>query len=158
MGQELLNPPTVEGWHTGKEWIDGGTLTERINFSVGEVSDPNKPGVEQIISRLKANGSPLSPDEFVDRCLELVGPLDVGDTTRESLTRFAASQGDLNIGADDAAEENNARVVRMLQLIVSSREYQFGLITDEVGLADFNLCNRRSDFIRCGVIYPAGKE
>ena len=22
MGQDLLNPPTVEGWHTGKEWID----------------------------------------------------------------------------------------------------------------------------------------
>ncbi len=125
MGQELLNPPTVEGWHTGKEWIDGGTLTERINFSVGELSDPSKPGIEQIISRLKTNGTALSPDEFVDRCLELVGPLDVGDTTRESLTRLAASQGDLNIGADDAAEENNARVVRMLQLIVSSREYQF---------------------------------
>ena len=125
MGQELLNPPTVEGWHTGKEWIDGGTLTERINFSVGELSDPSKPGIEQIISRLKSNGSALSPDEFVDRCLELVGPLDVGDTTRESLTQFAASQGDLNIGGDDAAEENNARVVRMLQLIVSSREYQF---------------------------------
>ncbi|RKU07107.1 hypothetical protein C6502_17695 [Candidatus Poribacteria bacterium] len=125
MGQELLNPPTVEGWHTGREWIDGGTLTERINFSVGELSDPSKPGIEQIISRLKSNGSALSPDEFVDRCLEMVGPLDVGETTRESLTRFAASQGDLNIGADDAEEENNARVVRMLQLIVSSREYQF---------------------------------
>ena len=24
MGQSLLNPPTVEGWHTGKEWIDDG--------------------------------------------------------------------------------------------------------------------------------------
>ena len=24
IGQELLNPPTVEGWHTGKEWIDSG--------------------------------------------------------------------------------------------------------------------------------------
>lgn len=125
MGQELLNPPTVEGWHTGREWIDGGTLTERINFSVGELSDSSQPGIEQIISRLKSNGSALSPDEFVDRCLELVGPLDVGDATRESLTRFAASQGDLNIGADDAEEENSARVVRMLQLIVSSREYQF---------------------------------
>ena len=27
MGQKLLDPPTVEGWHTGKEWIDGGLLT-----------------------------------------------------------------------------------------------------------------------------------
>ena len=32
MGQELLNLPSGEGWHTGKEWIDGGTLVERINF------------------------------------------------------------------------------------------------------------------------------
>ena len=24
MGQEILNPPTVEGWHTGQEWIDTG--------------------------------------------------------------------------------------------------------------------------------------
>src|SRR5262245_20172375 len=30
MGQSLMNPPTVEGWHTGKEWIDGGTLNERV--------------------------------------------------------------------------------------------------------------------------------
>ena len=25
-GQELLNPPSVESWHTGAEWIDGGAL------------------------------------------------------------------------------------------------------------------------------------
>ena len=32
MGQEPFNPPSVEGWHTGQEWIDGGTLVHRINF------------------------------------------------------------------------------------------------------------------------------
>ena len=37
MGQALMDPPSVEGWHTGKEWIDGGTLTERINFAVDQV-------------------------------------------------------------------------------------------------------------------------
>ncbi|GIT02316.1 MAG: hypothetical protein CM1200mP27_09410 [Chloroflexota bacterium] len=26
MGQDLLNPPSVEGWHTGEEWIDSGNL------------------------------------------------------------------------------------------------------------------------------------
>ena len=26
MGQDLFNPPTVEGWHTGREWIDSGSL------------------------------------------------------------------------------------------------------------------------------------
>ncbi|MBI4305546.1 MAG: DUF1800 domain-containing protein, partial [Chloroflexi bacterium] len=33
MGQELINPPTVEGWHTGREWIDSGFLIERVNFT-----------------------------------------------------------------------------------------------------------------------------
>ena len=27
MGQELFNPPTVEGWHEGREWIDSGRLS-----------------------------------------------------------------------------------------------------------------------------------
>ncbi|MFQ6029077.1 MAG: DUF1800 family protein, partial [Dehalococcoidia bacterium] len=25
MGQELLNPPSVEGWHTGAEWVNSGS-------------------------------------------------------------------------------------------------------------------------------------
>ena len=33
MGMDLMNPPTVEGWHTGREWIDSGTLVERINYA-----------------------------------------------------------------------------------------------------------------------------
>ena len=125
MGQHLLNPPTVEGWHTGKEWIDGGTLTERVNFAVREVSDASKPGIGEVIDRLKAEGRALSPEEFVEKCLDLVGPMVVSDTTRGSLTRFAESGGDLNIDADDGSEESRDRVVRMLQLIVASREYQF---------------------------------
>ena len=39
MGQDLLNPPSVEGWHTGKEWIDTGCLVERINFAAQQVGD-----------------------------------------------------------------------------------------------------------------------
>ena len=44
-----MDPPTVEGWHTGKEWIDGGTLTERINYAVDMVNDLEKPGTRRIV-------------------------------------------------------------------------------------------------------------
>lgn len=137
MGQELLNPPTVEGWHTGREWIDGGMLTERVNFAVSEVGDVTKPGIQDLIHRLQAVGNKLSPEQFVDRCLDLVGPLTVSDTTRSYLIRFAQDGGDLHFGANGAAngasngasngapDESAHRVVRMLQLIVASREYQF---------------------------------
>ncbi len=125
MGQQLLNPPTVEGWHTGREWIDGGTLNERINFAVEHVGDTDKPGVRRIIERLGESGGKLSPAEFADGCLDLVGPLDVGDATRETLLEYAEAGGTLDLETDEARERNIPRIVHMLQMIVSSKEYQF---------------------------------
>ena len=124
MGQELMNPPTVEGWHTGREWIDGGAMTERINFAVNEVGDPTKPGVAAIIDRLD-EGSPLQPEDFVDRCLDLMGPLTVEDVTRRALLEHADSGGPLSFETDSDREESTDRAVRMLQLIVSTGEFQF---------------------------------
>ena len=125
MGQQLLNPLTVEGWHTGPEWIDGGTLNERVNYSVNQL-DASKPGVQDVVERLGANGSPLSPGEFVDRCLDLAGPLVIGDDTRERLLAHAELGGELRFGGNGDKNGAGERVVRMLQLIVSTREYQFG--------------------------------
>ena len=125
MGQHLLNPPTVEGWHTGKEWIDGGTLNDRVNFAVNELADISKPGVQDFIARLSTNGGTVTPEEFVDRTLDLAGPLEVSAETRDGLLEYARSGGDLSFRADEERAESSARVGRMLQLIVASREYQF---------------------------------
>ncbi len=125
MGQRLMNPPTVEGWHTGREWIDGGTLNERVNFAANEVGDPRKPGVQAIVNELRKDGDALTPAAFVDRCLELAGPIDASITTRDALLRFAASGGDLRFDSDEAVAESRGRVARLLQLIVAAPEYQF---------------------------------
>ena len=42
-------------------------------------------------------------------CLELAGPLTIGDTTRQYLTEFAEANGELNFEDDDAAEDNQAK-------------------------------------------------
>ncbi len=123
MGQMLLNPPTVEGWHTGKEWIDGGTLNERINFAVEHIGDDEKPGVQDIIERM--GDDPLSPQEFTDVCLDLLGPVDVGNQTRETLMEYAESGGSLDLSDKEAREQSVPRILHMLQMIVSSKEYQF---------------------------------
>ena len=52
MGQTLLDPPSVEGWHTGKEWINSGALVERVNFASSRVGDGSKPGVKSLINRI----------------------------------------------------------------------------------------------------------
>jgi len=121
MGEALMNPPSVEGWHTGKEWIDTGILVERINFAAEQVADPTKPGVQAIINRLKAAGD-LSPEELVDRTLDLVGPLPLQPVTRTTLVNHVSKEGPLNCSDAAAADQ---RVTELLQLIVATREFQF---------------------------------
>ena len=62
MGQELLNPPSVEGWHEGSEWIDSGSMVERINFGADHLGNGDNPGVRACIDRLRRmNGESMTP-------------------------------------------------------------------------------------------------
>ena len=119
MGQDLINPPSVEGWHTGREWIDSGTLVERINFTADQVGNTDLPGVRSIINRLGSEGPTLAPERLVDRCLELMGCYELAAENRDMLVARAQNTGDLRIGTEEFAEE----VGRMLQLIAATQEY-----------------------------------
>ncbi|MFQ6027397.1 MAG: DUF1800 family protein, partial [Dehalococcoidia bacterium] len=121
MGQDLLNPPTVEGWHTGKEWIDSGTLVERINFTADQVGNTSLPGVQAIISRLGSEGATITPERLVEGCLEMLGAYQLAEATRTQLVELARSEGEIRTGT----EEFNQRVGQMLQSIVATTEYLF---------------------------------
>ena len=123
-GQEIMNPPSVEGWHTGAEWIDSGALVRRVNFAASRVSNTELPGVQSIISRIKDRGT-LSPTELVDACLDFLGPLEVNEATLQELVGLAEPGGHVSWDTDDAAQRSTRRVADMLALIVASREYQF---------------------------------
>ena len=124
MSQQLTDPPSVEGWHTGTEWITTGSLVDRVNFAVEQFSDPEKPGVRLIIDRIKAHGATLSPQQLVDLCLDLLGPLAVSDATHQELLAYAEKGGWVRFGSGDKDGFSAERVVEMLQLLVSTREYQ----------------------------------
>jgi uncharacterized protein (DUF1800 family) len=49
MGQDLMNAPSVEGWHTGSEWINSGSLMRRTNFFADVMGDLERPGVRAIV-------------------------------------------------------------------------------------------------------------
>jgi uncharacterized protein (DUF1800 family) len=125
MGQELLNPPTVEGWHTGKEWIDSGSLVSRVNFASEQVGNLDLPGVQDIVNRLSARGTSLSPEELVDGCLDLIGPLAVTEQTRNILVEKAHRAGSADWDGPEGQAQFAHRVGQMLQLIVATREFQF---------------------------------
>ena len=126
MGQEILNPPTVEGWHAGREWIDTGNLVERINAAGAEMRDATRPGVRAIIDRVRQRGPILPPAQFAAACLDAAGIFEVSAATLDSLTALAAPKGEVRFDRSDPAAAACAekRVTEMLQLIVSSREYQ----------------------------------
>jgi hypothetical protein len=58
----------------------------------------------------------------VDTALDLMGPLEVGEQSRQELLTYAQEGGRLDWANAAQAEE---RVGQMLQLIVATREYQF---------------------------------
>ena len=125
MGQGLLQPPTVEGWHEGVEWIDSGSLVERVNFAAKELSNVSSPGVRNIIDRLAATGDGiLTPAEFADGCVDLLGPFDVTEDTRAVLVDYASRHGDLDLRERQPGDESEQRVGNMLRLIAATREYQ----------------------------------
>jgi uncharacterized protein (DUF1800 family) len=121
MGQDLLNPPTVEGWHTGREWIDSGTLVERINFTSEQVGNVNHPGVQAIIQRLGGRGSTLTPEQLVNGCLENLGSYRMAPETQKQLVELAGSAGAIQTDA----ERFPSQVTSVLQSIVATTEYLF---------------------------------
>ena len=120
MGQDLLNPPTVEGWHTGVEWIDSGSLVERINFAGNYLGDVTKPRILAIVERLSSKGETLEAEEFVDGCLEQLGMIFLAEPTRQALIESARQHGIVVTRTEEFAR----RTGEMLQLIGASKEYQ----------------------------------
>ena len=121
MGQELLNPPSVEGWHTGSEWIDGGTLVHRINFTADFLGDPKFPGIQDIISKLADVGPAITPAEMVDGCLQYLGHYELSDESRHMLMTRAAKDDVVRTDTAEFPQE----VGEMLQLIASTKEYLY---------------------------------
>ena len=125
-GQELLNPPSVEGWHTGSEWIDPGVLMRRVNFAARILGDTSLPGVQAIIKRVLVNvQGENSPEAIVAACLDAMGPLEVSEVTHSELMVHAEKCGGLTLNTRDELNAAFQNVSRILTLIAASRDYQF---------------------------------
>ena len=124
MGQDLLEPPSVEGWHTGAEWINTANLMQRVNFASEQLGDVNKPGVRDIVDRVRTLGPRVSPEALVDACAELLGPLEISGSGRQELIDHAAGEGEVRFGSGADDQRATERIIEMLQLLVSTREYQ----------------------------------
>jgi len=81
----------------------------------------DKPGVRKLIARLRGMGE-LTPEQLVDACSDLMGPLRIRDETRSALVDFARKGGNLVLTPGDRTAEQ--RVGEVLSMIVATREFQ----------------------------------
>jgi DNA invertase Pin-like site-specific DNA recombinase len=77
-----------------------------------------------MIERIQSQGD-LSPEAFVDSCLDLIGPLQVRSETRQQLVNHATEEGVLSWSTAQEVETSSTRVGEMFQLIASLREFQY---------------------------------
>lgn len=121
MGQWLLNPPSVEGWHWGTEWIDSGALVERVNFASERLGNIDSPGVQKLVDRLLADSNGGSnAEELVVRALDELSIADISDKTRSALIEFAEVQVNQS-GSGSAGPEE---VSNILKLVGATPEFQ----------------------------------
>ena len=125
MGQKLLDPPSVEGWHTGEEWISSGSLVERVNFVTSHLGDHSQPGVKEMIVKLNSKTAKnVDPDSFVDACIDTLGLDKIGEDTRLELVNVA-SKAIKNVNGEEKVHNiSQETILQMFKLIGSCREYQ----------------------------------
>ena len=93
MGQTLIDPPSVEGWHTGEEWVTSGSLVDRVNFATSHITNEEAPGVRKMVHVIQnAVGEDFKVDELIDECLLVIGPMDITDETRSDIRETIASE------------------------------------------------------------------
>ena len=125
MGQWLLNPPSVEGWHWGTEWIDSGALVERVNFASERLGNLDSPGVQTIVDRIVSGADgKLTAEQVVDRALDELSIMAVSDKTRSTLIDFATSQLDRLLTSPGSTDEVREEVTNVLKLVGATPEFQ----------------------------------
>ncbi len=125
MGQELVNPPSVEGWHQGLDWIETGSLMERLNFAAEQLSNLNKPGVKSIVQRILANqNASIPPEMLLDKCLEQLGSFEIKPETRKTLIEYVKESYKPNGESSGSKEYEERRVSDVLRMVASIPEFQ----------------------------------
>ena len=111
MGQYLHNPPSVEGWHEGDEWIETGSLMERINFASEQLGNSKMPGVRNMIQYVLNDHE---SQEMSESCLNAMGYFYVSETVKEVMKSIS--------------EDENLRdadlVNQMIRIIATSPDFQ----------------------------------
>lgn len=114
MGQQLLEPPDVSGWHLGKGWFSTGAMLARMNFAAQLVTNQK--------FNLRDSFRPVSatPDAVLTEALDRLKPAEFDADSRGALSEYLTAGGAWT-GSD---AQLLTKVPGVVHLIAGSGEYQ----------------------------------
>ncbi len=114
MGQQLLEPPDVSGWHLGKAWFSTGAMLARMNFAA-QLATNQKFNLRDAFRPVGA-----SPESVLSEALDRLQPAEFDAPDRAVLTDYLRAGGSWS-GTD---AQLLTKVPGLVHLIVGSGEYQ----------------------------------
>jgi uncharacterized protein (DUF1800 family) len=122
MGQDLLNPPDVSGWHGGPAWINSTTLFERFNWGdrLAMGRDASKPYFADVPGQIQAHAIGSS-DGLVDYYLGLFVDGDVTPEARQALIDYLSAPDPLAL---DNGGSLDLKARGLVHLALATPSYQ----------------------------------
>jgi uncharacterized protein (DUF1800 family) len=115
MGQQLFEPPDVNGWELGRGWFSSGAMLARMNFAAQLASN------QKFNLRESFRPAASDPDTLVAHALDRLTPQEYSSPAYGALLEYARAGGAWT--GSDAQIANKA--AGLVHLIVGSSEYQF---------------------------------
>ena len=115
MGQQLFEPPDVNGWELGPGWFSSGAMLARMNFAAQLATN------QKFNLRDAFRGHATSAEEIVSHAFDRLTPSEYGAGAYGALVDYASAGGQWT-GSDTQVATKASGVVH---LIVGSGDYQF---------------------------------
>jgi hypothetical protein len=87
MGQQLYEPPDVNGWELGPGWFSTGGMLARMNFAAQLASN------QKFVLRDASRGSKESPEALLDFALTSLSLPELAENERSSLLNYVRAGG-----------------------------------------------------------------
>jgi uncharacterized protein (DUF1800 family) len=114
MGQQLLEPPDVSGWHLGPAWFSTGAMLARMNFAAQLAMN------QKFALRDSFRATGASTDAVLNEALDRLMPADFDADSHDALAGYLLAGGSWT-GSDS---QLLTKVPGLVHLIVGSGEYQ----------------------------------
>jgi uncharacterized protein (DUF1800 family) len=114
MGQQLLDPPDVNGWEPGPGWFTSGAMLARMNFAAQLATN------QKFNLRDSSRGSGNTPEALLEHVLDRLTPPEYDAAARGALADYARA-GETWTGSDAQLATKAAGLVH---LVIGSGAYQ----------------------------------